>query len=106
MAIEPKRGEVWIVDLGLSAKVRPAVVVSIPVDDADRALVTLIPHTTSVRGTRFEVDIKASFLQPGRFDAQNPVTIPHAKLVRRIGVLSQVQMRAVEEILKQWLGLT
>ncbi len=37
----PQRGEVWIVDLGMAAKVRPALVLSIPVDDIDRALVTV-----------------------------------------------------------------
>jgi mRNA interferase MazF len=26
----PRRGEVWLVDLGMAAKVRPAVVISVP----------------------------------------------------------------------------
>jgi hypothetical protein len=38
----PRRGEVWIVDLGMAAKVRPAVVISVPADDQDRALATLV----------------------------------------------------------------
>jgi mRNA interferase MazF len=66
------RGEVWIVDLGLAAKVRPAVVISVPAADTDRALVTLVPHTTSQRGTRFEVASGVPFLHAGVFDAQNP----------------------------------
>jgi len=45
----PRRGEAWLVDLGMAAKVRPALVISIPADDTDRALVTLVPHTTSPR---------------------------------------------------------
>ena len=49
------RGEVWLVDLGMAAKVRPALVVSVPAEDIDRALVTLVPHTTSPRQSRFEV---------------------------------------------------
>ena len=36
----PQRGEVWLVDLGMAAKVRPALVISVPADDSDRALVT------------------------------------------------------------------
>lgn len=32
------RGEVWLVDLGMAAKVRPCVVVSVPFADEDRAL--------------------------------------------------------------------
>src|SRR6266851_1073650 len=53
----PRRGEVWLVDLGMAAKVRPAVVISVPADDTDRALVTLVPHTTSPRQSRFEVSV-------------------------------------------------
>jgi len=33
----PLRGEVWLVDLGMAAKVRPALVISIPAEDIDRA---------------------------------------------------------------------
>jgi len=40
----PQRGEVWLVDLGMAAKVRPALAISVPVEDIDRALVTLVPH--------------------------------------------------------------
>jgi len=45
----PERSEVWLVDLGYVAKVRPCLVISIPALDQDRALVTLVPHTTSSR---------------------------------------------------------
>jgi mRNA interferase MazF len=105
MALNPQRAEVWLVDLGMAAKVRPGVVLSIPAQDTDRALVTLIPHTTSGRHTRFEVDINARFLHPGVFDAQNPVTIPIAKLIRRLGVLSTAQTKQIEDATKLWLGL-
>jgi mRNA-degrading endonuclease toxin of MazEF toxin-antitoxin module len=55
----PQRGEVWLVDLGMAAKVRPALAISVPVEDIDRALVTLVPHTTSPRQSRFEVAVCA-----------------------------------------------
>lgn len=89
---DPRRGEVWMVDLGLTAKVRPCAVVSIPAADQDRALVTLVPHTTSTRGSRFEVGLKVAFLQVGAFNTQNLVTIPHAKLVRKLGTLTNEQL--------------
>ena len=101
----PQRGEVWIVDLGMAAKVRPALVISVPILDQDRSLVTLIPHTTSVRGTRFEVTIDVRFLKTGAFDAQNPVTVPLAKLQHRIGALTANQLQLVETAVKAWLGL-
>ena len=100
----PQRGEVWLVDLGYVAKVRPCLVLSIPVEDQDRALVTLIAHTTSPRGSRFEVNVRDGFLRPGVFDAQNMVTIPRAKLLRKLGVLSPVQLSAVEDAVRLWLS--
>jgi len=103
--ISPNRGEVWLVDLGYAAKVRPCLVLSIPVLDQDRALVALVPHTTSPRASRFEVDIKAHYLRPGVFDAQNLVTVPHAKLIRRLGTLSSAQLQMVTDAVRFWLSL-
>lgn len=77
----PQRGEVWLVDLGLAAKVRPALVLSIPPGDEDRSLVTLVPHTTSFPGSRL---VPVPFLPPGGFDAQGLVTIPRG-VTRRTG---------------------
>jgi mRNA-degrading endonuclease toxin of MazEF toxin-antitoxin module len=51
----PERGEVWQVDFGVTQKVRPALVISVPYGDTDRALIGVIPHTTAVRGSQFEV---------------------------------------------------
>ncbi len=51
----PRRGEVWLVDLGMVAKVRPCLVLSVPIGPQDRVLATLIGHTTSTRGSQFEV---------------------------------------------------
>lgn len=100
----PQRGDVWLVDLGLVAKVRPCLVLSIPVDDNDRALSTVVAHTTSARGTRFEVNTRLKFLKPGAFDAQNMVTIPHVKLTRRLGTLPVELLTDVEQAVKLWLG--
>jgi mRNA interferase MazF len=102
---EARRGEVWIVDLGLAAKVRPCLILSVPAFDQDRALVSVVPHTTSTRGTRFEAPLKISFLRAGAFDAQSLVTIPHAKLVRKIGSVSAAQLSVVEKVVRDWLGL-
>ena len=101
----PKRGEVWLVDLGMVAKVRPALVMSIPATDTDRALVTLVPHTTSVRGSQFEAAVPVSFLKSGAFDAQNLITIPHAKLLRSLGRLNERQLAVVEAAVRTWLGM-
>ena len=102
---ETRRGEVWFVDLGLAAKVRPCLVLNVPVAEQDRALVTAVAHTTSPRGLRFEVAITTRFLRPGVFDAQNLMTIPHAKLLRKLGALSPTQLAAVEAAVRAWPGL-
>jgi mRNA interferase MazF len=102
----PQRGEVWVVDLGLAAKVRPCLVLSVPASESDRVLVTLVPHTTTLRGSRYEVSVPAPFLKPGAFDVQGLVTVPHAYLLRSIGRLSSQQLAAVESRVCVWLGLT
>ncbi len=99
------RGEVWVVDLGYTAKVRPCLVLSVFTLDQDRSLVTLVAHTTSPRGSRFEVPIRVPFMRTGVFDAQNLVTIPRAKLIRKLGVLSSTQLSLVEHAVRLWLGL-
>jgi mRNA interferase MazF len=101
----PNRGEVWMVDLGLAAKVRPCLVLSVPALDQDRSLVTVVAHTTSPRGSRFEVAVPVPFLRTGVFDAQNLVTIPYAKLIRKLGVLSAERLAQVEVAVRSWLGL-
>lgn len=98
------RGEVWLVDLGYTAKVRPCLIISIPIMEEDRALATLIPHTTSLRGSRFEVEIKVNFLRAGAFDVQNIITIPHTKLLRKLESLTHEQLTNVEKVLFFWLG--
>jgi len=38
------------------------------------------------------------------FDTQNLITIPHAKLVRKLGALTNDQMLDVEDAVCDWLG--
>ncbi len=106
MAAKVARGEVWIVDLGMVAKIRPCLVLSIPSDDEnDRVLTTLVPHTTSTRKSRFEVVVRTSFLKEVAFDTQNIITIPCVKLVRKLGKLTADQLSEVEAAIKDWLGI-
>jgi mRNA interferase MazF len=84
----PLRGEVYMVDLGLAAKVRPCLVVSISLEEADRSLVTVVPHTMSLRQSRFEITAASPrFLKPGAFDVQGIVTVPTVRLMNRLGSL-------------------
>src|SRR6185437_12772806 len=75
---EPERGEVWMVDLGFKEKTRPCLVLSVPVNDVERNLVTYVSRTTSDRpGSRFEVADRSGLFpnRPGVFDAQGVNTV-------------------------------
>ena len=102
---DPKRGEVWLADLGMAGKVRPVLAISVPYGDQDYALVTVVPHTTSNRGAQFEVSVQVPFLQAGAFNVQGMLGVPAAKFIRRLGSLETDQVRQVEETVRHWLGL-
>ena len=74
------RGEIWRVDLGLAAKVRPALVLSDYPSDDELALLVIIPHTTALRHSRWELSISKPFLKPGAFHLQQVQPISLARL--------------------------
>jgi len=104
--VKPKRGEVWLVDMGYAAKVRPALVLSVPVIGDERALTTVVPHTTSVRGTRFEIPTNVGWLKNGALDVQGIGTYPTVKLMRKLGDLSGELMGVVESRVVMLLALS
>ena len=106
MARLAKRGEIWMIDLGLAAKVRPCLIVSADFRDDERAVVSYVPRTTSLRGGRFEVPHKAARFQPGAFDAQNINTIPAAKLMNFLAHVDTATLEQVEAALASWLQLS
>ena len=105
MPAEYRRGEVWQIDFGLAAKVRPALLLSHPPAESARALVTVVYHTTAVRGTPHEVPLRVRGLEEGAFDAQNIYTVPLVKLIRHRATLSEEQLAKVESAVRSWLVL-
>jgi mRNA interferase MazF len=103
--LNARRGEVWLVDLGMAAKARPAVILSIPFLDNERALYAIVPHTTATRGGRFEVVIEMPWLQPGAFDVQGQRNIPASSFVRKMGTLNQAQIAMIVHATQLWLGM-
>lgn len=99
------RGDIWLVDLGMVQKIRPVVVLSVRYQDHERALVTYVPRTTSLRNSRFEVVHQGRGFLPGAFDAQSIGTVPSVKLIRRIAQLDASIMSRVEDAVRGWLDL-
>ena len=88
-------GEVWMVDLRMAAKVRPALLLTGEPAPDELDLVTVLLHTTSLRGNRWELNIPKPFLKPGAFHLQQIQTISTVKLERRLGVLTNEEMNRV-----------
>ncbi len=104
--MKPNRGAVWLFDLGMAEKVRPALIVSVAFGDSDRVLITIVPHTTSLRRSQYEVSVSVPFLKPGAFVVQNVATYPNVRALRKLGTLKANQFDLVFAGLLRWLGHT
>lgn len=98
-------GEVWMVDLGLAAKVRPCLIFSDYPRDDELALIVVVPHTTAVRNNRWEVPVTTKFLKEGVFHVQQLQPVPIVRLQRKIGMLNHDEFRRVRSKLRQLLHL-
>ena len=102
---DARRGDVWLVDLGMAAKVRPCLLLTdYPADD-ELALVTLVAHTTALRGNRWELSIPKPFLKEGAFHLQQIQSVTLTRLVRRMGRLSDEEWSRVLGALSQRISL-
>jgi mRNA interferase MazF len=72
----PRRGEVWLVDLGMA-----------------------------LRGSEFEIAVDVPFLKRGAFVVQSLITIPSKLALRKLGGLTPAQLAPVEQGVRRWLGL-
>ncbi len=95
----------WIVDLGLAAKVRPCLILSDYPKDEELALIMVVPHTTAVRNNRWELTIPKRFLKEGAFHLQQLQAVPIVRLQRKIGDLAAEELRAVRSRLVELLHL-
>jgi mRNA interferase MazF len=95
-----------MIDLGMAAKVRPCLILSVAFRDDEKAVVTYVARSTQTRGGRFEVEHRAPHFLPGVFDAQNLGTVPVAKLERLLTRLPADKLAEVETAVQQWLGFT
>jgi mRNA interferase MazF len=99
------RGEVWQVDFGMAAKVRPALLLTENPADDELDLVTVLLHTTSLRDNRCELSIPKPFLKPGAFHLQQVQSVPTVRLERRLGILNETEMNQVLDALAERLRI-
>ena len=94
-------GEIWLADLGLTAKARPVVVVSRYDPNAPRALVVYVPLTTQNRGSLYEIALpKLNFLdRPSIANVQGIGSMPTVRLTRKLGKLPDSAMAQVKQAL-------
>src|ERR1017187_8442824 len=104
--VPPKRGEDWLFDCGMVEKVRPVLTFSVPFADTDRAVLTVVFHSTTLSGSQFEVKVPVPFLKDDAFIAQSVATYPAARAIRQLGALNLAQLANVETAMFQWLGKT
>ncbi len=98
-------GDVWMADFGVAAKVRPALLLTGEPAADELDLVTVVLHTTALRGNRWELTIPKPFLKPGAFHLQQVQTISTVKLERRLGVLTAEEMTRMRNALRDRLGI-
>lgn len=102
-----KPGEIYLVDLGVVAKVRPAVVVSRHDPDSPRALSIFVPLTTENRGSAYEVSLgKPRFLNKESWaNVQGMMSVGHERLIRLLGTVSATQLAQIKAAIRQALDL-
>ena len=94
-----------MVDLGMTAKVRPCLLITdFPADD-ELALITVVPHTTALRGNRWELSIPKTFLKPGAFHLQQIQSVSVARLERKLGNLTEEEWQLVRTKLADRMSL-
>ena len=86
---------------------RPAVLVSRDAAYAVRMSVTLVPLTTRRRRIAVEVPLEQGDGVPRAcvVNADNVLTVPTSRLIRRVGPLAPEKLRAVEDALRFALAL-
>ena len=101
MAMSPRHGEVWLVDMGMAAKTRPGVVLIADNLAAPRSLIIHIPITSQNRGSELEVPLgHLPFLdQDSVANVQAIGSLPTVRFEKRLGVLPTADLELVKKAL-------
>ena len=105
--MNPYPGEIWLADLGLTARTRPVLVVSRYDPDPPRNLIIYIPLTTQYRESPYEVALpRLRFLnQQSYVNVQGLGSVEKVRLERRLGKLSDNVMTEIKNTITFVLDL-
>lgn len=101
------RGDVVLVDLGMAAKVRPCVVLSVAEPDSQRNMSVVVPLTTEIRGG----DCEIRFPKPAWLRQESVVNVlgiagvDNARIQRRLATLPADTLVEIGSSLRRLLGL-
>ena len=105
--MNPRPGELYLINLGVVGKVRPALVVSREDPECPRAVSLFAPLTTQYRGSAYEIALgKLRFLDKESWaNVQGLSNIGYENLLRRLGSVSALQLASVRDALRFILEL-
>ncbi len=105
--MNPRHGEVWLVDMGMAGKTRPGVVLIADNLNAPRSLIIHIPITSQNRGSELEVPLgHLDFLdRESVANVQAIGSLPSVRFEKRLGNLPPADLDAVKKALMKACSL-
>ncbi len=105
--MNPRHGEVWLADMGMAAKTRPAIVLIADNLNAPRSLIIHIPITKQNRGSELEVPLgHLPFLdQESVANVQAIGSLPSVRFEKRLGVVPPADLEAVKKAMRKACAL-
>lgn len=99
--MNPRHGEVWLVDMGMIGKTRPAIVLIADNLDAPRSLIIHIPITRQNRGSELEIPLgHLRFLDSESVaNVQAIGSLPSVRFEKLLGVVPAADLQKVKAAL-------
>ena len=99
--MNPRHGEVWLVDMGMVAKTRPAIVLIADNLNAPRSLIIYIPITRQNRGSELEISFgHLPFLDSESVaNVQAIGSLPTVRFEKRLGAVPEADLKKIKTVL-------
>ena len=103
----PRHGEVWLADMGMAAKTRPAVVLLADNLHAPRSLLIHVPVTRQNRGSELEIPLgHLPFLDADSVaNVQGIGSLPTVRFEKRLGVLPAADLANIKAAVRKACAL-